>query len=544
MTIDADGINLIRAAQYLRMSTEHQRFSIDAQRTAIAEYAARRGYEIVSTYADLGKSGLSLKGRDALRTLLSDALRPERDFDAILILDVSRWGRFQDPDQAAHYEFICRQAGVQVVYCAEPFDNDASPMATIFKHLKRVMAHEYSRELSEKLYRAHLQQASLGLKQGGLTVYGFRRLLVDEHGVPKFILRRGERKALRTDRVCFSLGSAAEQDVIRYIFDLYVRQNFSLTALAAHLNEQGVPGNLGTPWRPPTVRSVLTCELTIGNYTYNRTTQKLQSPPRRNPEHLWIRAPARIEPLISVELFAEAQARLIRCKPTKLTERYLLDRLQRLLEKKGRLSVAIVDASPDLPCSSTYKKHFGTFAEALRRIGYVEPACFRGLDQVWTDEDLRRALRTLYIQHGYLSSALIDTDPFLPCIATVRRKIGDMARVYDFAGLPSKTHGQIIQEALARRSEKTRGVPQPRNKYRDGTWTDEAMIKGLRNILDRCGFISAPLIRVDPELPSTTTFIKRFGSLIRAYNAAGWLVDASDLASLRCNRRRNLRAGH
>ena len=155
----------IRAAQYVRMSTEHQRYSIDNQKAAIGEYAVARGFEIVTSYADGGKSGLSLKGRNALKQLLSDALAPGRRFEAILILDISWWGRFQDPDQAGHYEYICRQAGVRVIDCGEPFENDLSAASSILKQLKRVMAAEYSRELSDKLARAHRQQASLGFRQ-------------------------------------------------------------------------------------------------------------------------------------------------------------------------------------------------------------------------------------------------------------------------------------------------------------------------------------------------------------------------------------------
>ena len=49
-----------RAAQYVRMSTEHQRYSTENQGDAILEYAARRGLEVVRTYADEGKSGLRL----------------------------------------------------------------------------------------------------------------------------------------------------------------------------------------------------------------------------------------------------------------------------------------------------------------------------------------------------------------------------------------------------------------------------------------------------------------------------------------------------
>jgi len=70
----------------------------------------------------------------------------QADFEYILVYDVSRWGRFQDVDESAHYEFICKQAGIKVAYCAEQFDNDGSMISSIVKNIKRVMAAEYSRE--------------------------------------------------------------------------------------------------------------------------------------------------------------------------------------------------------------------------------------------------------------------------------------------------------------------------------------------------------------------------------------------------------------
>ena len=57
------------AAQYLRMSTEHQQYSLDNQRAAIHEYAALNNFEVVRTYTDSGKSGLQLRERHGLRTL-------------------------------------------------------------------------------------------------------------------------------------------------------------------------------------------------------------------------------------------------------------------------------------------------------------------------------------------------------------------------------------------------------------------------------------------------------------------------------------------
>ena len=239
----------IRAAQYLRMSSDNQRYSTENQQNAIAEYAKAHGYDVVATYIDAGKSGLSLKGRDALKQLLSDALAVNRPFDAILVLDVSRWGRFQNPDQAAHYEFLCRQAGVRVVYCGEPFGEDVAPITTIIKHLKRVMAGEYSRELSVKLARAHLQQAQLGFRQGGSLIYGFRRLLVGPDRRPRQVLNRGEHKALSSDKVVVIPGPPEELAVIRRIFRLYVRDRLSVAAIARRFARSGVTGYGDKPLR-------------------------------------------------------------------------------------------------------------------------------------------------------------------------------------------------------------------------------------------------------------------------------------------------------
>ena len=47
------------------MSTEHQQYSTENQADVIREYAAKRGFEIVRTFADAGKSGLQIEGRDA-----------------------------------------------------------------------------------------------------------------------------------------------------------------------------------------------------------------------------------------------------------------------------------------------------------------------------------------------------------------------------------------------------------------------------------------------------------------------------------------------
>lgn len=126
-------ITEFRAAQYERMSTEHQQYSTHNQSDKIREYAEDRGIEIVRTYADDGKSGLSIGGRAALQKLIADLKSGTADFNVVLVYDFSRWGRFQDADESAYYEYICKRAGINVAYCAEKFENDGSPVSTIVK---------------------------------------------------------------------------------------------------------------------------------------------------------------------------------------------------------------------------------------------------------------------------------------------------------------------------------------------------------------------------------------------------------------------------
>ncbi len=138
--------SVIRVAQYVRMSTEHQQYSTENQALAILEYAKTHGMEIVQTYADHGKSGLNLAGRLSLRSLLVDVQNSQADFEALLVYDVSRWGRFQDADESAYYEYVLKQARIRVHYCAEPFENDGSLPSALIKTLKRTMAGRWRAE--------------------------------------------------------------------------------------------------------------------------------------------------------------------------------------------------------------------------------------------------------------------------------------------------------------------------------------------------------------------------------------------------------------
>ena len=282
------------------MSTDHQKYSTENQAEAIRRYAAARAIDIVKTYADEGKSGLSIDGRDALKHLLNDVEGGRVNFETILVYDISRWGRFQDADESAYYEYICKRAGITVQYCAEQFENDGSPVSTIVKGVKRAMAGEYSRELSAKVFAGQCRLIELGFRQGGPAGYGLRRTLIDQSGAPKGELSRGEHKSIQTDRVVLVAGPPTEVAVVHEIYRRFVEDLVSERQIAKDLNARGLTTELGHPWTRGTVHQVLINEKYIGNNVWNRISFKLKKKRVRNHPDMWIRSegafPAIIDP--------------------------------------------------------------------------------------------------------------------------------------------------------------------------------------------------------------------------------------------------------
>jgi DNA invertase Pin-like site-specific DNA recombinase len=368
------------------MSTDYQRYSIENQAAVIAAYAQAHDLSIVRTYRDEGESGLKLKNRPGLIQLLDDVRSDHADFDHILVYDVSRWGRFQDVDESAYHEFICKQVGIKVAYCAEQFDNDGSMMSNIVKNIKRVMAAEYSRELSAKVHAGACRFARLGFQLGGPVAYALQRVLVDEKLQPKGILKKGDRKYLQTDHVRLQPGSANEVAVVKWIFHRFLELR-SEKAIARELNRHGIPTSTGGRWRGPFISRILKNENYLGNLVYNRRSRKLRGNHVNNPPNVWVRSEGCFEPIIGLDVFRAAK-KIIEERRVDLSEQEMLARLRRTLMKEGRLSPAIINKTVGLPCHHVYIAHFGSIRNAYRLIGYTSKRNCDYIDtrQIWADE--------------------------------------------------------------------------------------------------------------------------------------------------------------
>ena len=227
-----------------------------------------------------------------------------------------------------------------MVYVAEHFENDGSPVSTIVKGVKRAMAGEYSRELSTKVFAGQCRLIEMGFRQGGTAGFGLRRVLIDQSGQIKAQLKYGEHKSLQTDRVILMPGPQAEVDTVNQMFGWLNDDDLSISEIVNRLNAQSVLNEFELPWHYATVRQVLTNEKYIGNNVYNRHSFKLKKKHVDNPPQMWIRKEGAFVGIVPVETFVRAQEILAE-RSRKLSD------LRNSREKySGRLSGLIVLVLP------------------------------------------------------------------------------------------------------------------------------------------------------------------------------------------------------
>jgi DNA invertase Pin-like site-specific DNA recombinase len=354
---------LLLAAQYLRMSTEHQQYSIANQSAAIALYAAAHNIGIVRLFTDGGKSGTSIKHRSGLQELLKTVVSGVADFDLILVYDVSRWGRFPDADEAAHYEFLCKKTGVPVRYCAEQFENDNSTTSNLLKALKRTMAGEYSRELSTKVGSGQRRLAEMGYWQGGVPPYAMQRRIVNQNGELKEVLKFGQWKSISTERVVLTLGPQNEVETIQLAFDLFTRQRKTRYEIADILNQRKTFwGN--KPWDIVKLRKIFDNPVYKGAYPYRKHHLG-----RELPRDKWLVREHAFPAIISEDQWQQARDR-IRKEVKRLVESEMLEELRRLWKRKGTLNSNLINAAKDVPSVEAYVNHFGGINETYKLIGF------------------------------------------------------------------------------------------------------------------------------------------------------------------------------
>lgn len=356
-----------RAVAYYRHSAQDkQKNSVELQREQVRAWADANQVTIVREFADHGKSGLTADGRPAFTAMMAE-VRSAQDFDRILVLDVSRWGRFQDLDLSASYSAACRQHGKEVVYVNLGIENDGSPVYPLMVGFERWRSAQYSRELSDKVLKGCRKVAEQGYRAGGAAPYATHRLMVDEQDQPQQVLQPGEHKGISNWRVKLAPGEAQQVQVIQELFHLFVEEGFDERQIAGRLNQRQLAAPGGRSWTPGAVRRLLTNRTYAGATVYNRTSSKLKGPRHRNPPSEWVVTDRAYEAVIPLEIYERAQARFAE-RQSCLGTAELLERLRAIYAKYGVLTKAGLHGAAGLPSLGAVTQRFGGMTGTLYQL--------------------------------------------------------------------------------------------------------------------------------------------------------------------------------
>ena len=359
----------LKGAIYIRMSTELQTESPENQERQIRAFAQTYGIEIVKVYADLGVSGMTAEQREQFLALIDDVDHNHNQFNIVLYLEESRWGRFVNSRDAEFYRMLLERKNVLCHPCDKPLTLTNNIADRIMTLLRDESASDYCRQLSQKVWVGQCNLVTKGYRQGGIAGFGLRRMLLDEEGNKKQELSTGQRKSLITERVILVPGPEEERATILRIYEQFL-SGIGETEIANQLNVRGIRNHLGHHWSRGTVREVLTNEKYIGNNLFNRTSSKMKQKSRPNPENEWIRKEQAFDPVVDRGRFYAVQT-IYRERCKKMTDTELLKGLQDLYCKQGRLSALLIDEAEFLPPSSVFKTRFGGLLRAYRMIGYT-----------------------------------------------------------------------------------------------------------------------------------------------------------------------------
>ena len=362
-------------AYYRHSAKDRQENSVAIQQELVQKWAKENGVEIVQEFADRGKSGLTAEGRDGFNDMLDNWVKRRKDFDAVLCLDVSRWGRFQDMDHSATYSAECKKYGKDVIYTTMGLPRPDDQYYSLQVQFERLRAAQHSKELSVKVSHGCIHIARQGFWNGGRPPYGLDRILLDERRNPLQTLQLHQKKGIANQRVTLAPGPEEEVKTVQRIFLELTQARHSLEKIADGLNESGIPAGRGGVWTAGKVRRILCNALYTGTMIYNKTTQKLKTPRRRVPQNEWIKTGQAFAAIVEPPVFEEAQ-RLLDILAGRYTPEFMLDQLRRIIGEHQILRPAFLRVDPDAPSPGAYAKHFHSLDLAYQRL-------FRGtLDQV------------------------------------------------------------------------------------------------------------------------------------------------------------------
>lgn len=281
------------AVAYVRVSTERQageeKTSLADQRKAIEQLATRLGVVVSDWFTDPGASGATAEKRPGFMALLAHCGAHRAD-GFVLVLNDSRFGRFEDPEESAYWRHHLRRRG-WVVRFAEGDETEDRTARSVLRAIGAAQATEYRENIRRNAKRGARSTVEAGYWRTRAP-FGYRRVVAFPPGAAR-VLEHGQFKAAN-EKVKLT-PHEEEARIVRWIFETYVAGGESLYSLVTSLERM---------W--PTRRWSRTC---VAALLKNDAYRGAIVGGRKGDGELYGTEDAH-EPLVSPELWQAAQRRL------------------------------------------------------------------------------------------------------------------------------------------------------------------------------------------------------------------------------------------
>jgi len=231
----------LRCAIYCRVSTEIQRESdtIEGQRQQLHHYAQQQGWEIAGAYEDEGISGTVTRGRGDFMRLLTHTA--EGRFDLWLVAEHSRVTRTGDPEERGRLLKLLKDTGTRLASPAEGTLDLSMFSGELMTTLKFMFAAEEKEEFVRRSKRGRQAKLSQGIYCLNSLPYGLRKV------VDKSVKPMKHEVIIDPD----------ENQVLRTVYDLIVKQGWSINNCSRYLNENDIHTRRGKTWNVGSLSAIL-----------------------------------------------------------------------------------------------------------------------------------------------------------------------------------------------------------------------------------------------------------------------------------------------
>lgn len=259
-----------QVAIYARVSSATQAkrdLSIPEQIRQIEEFCDKRGWAVLATFKDPGKSGAETANRPQFQRMIQAACSATRPFDLILVWDQSRFGRSY-LDAAIRAQL--REHGVQIDNITNPtgdMDAPITPGGELIESIQGAVDIYARKASTQQMIRGQKAKARKGGLAGAqATCYGYKQEWESVNGgkpVRKPVIDKPRAK------------------IVREMFRRYIKGD-SLLGITRWLNESGISAPRGKKWYESTVRKIMSNETLLGRLVYGRI-KKVKHPVSRTP---------------------------------------------------------------------------------------------------------------------------------------------------------------------------------------------------------------------------------------------------------------------